>query len=156
MNLWVGVAEASVGGPTTLVGRPSSTRDEWETARAADAADLNRLLETGGEVEAYVAPFWSNFEVERCLQELRGFDDAEVFAAPIPGEGFDEALATIAESEWAGAAYLGADKAVAATVIHAAASLDFPVFLPCFDRANDTLVSAIDDDLTLQEIEKRL
>lgn len=155
MNRWIGVEEASPGGPATLVGRSSTTRAEWEAARLADAADLNRLLESGGEVEAYVVPLWSNSEADRCLAELRGFDDAKVYAEPVLGEGFDDALAAIAETEWIGASYRGADSSVAAAVIHSAAALEFPLFVPGVP-AERPLALAIAEDLTPREIEAAL
>ncbi|RYG22501.1 hypothetical protein EON82_16875, partial [bacterium] len=106
MESAVKVEEAKVGGSGTLLGRASSTRAEWEAAREADARDLNRLLEAGGEVEVYIVPLWSNGDVERCLAELRGFDEARVYVATALGEGQDAALAAIAEAEWAGAAFV--------------------------------------------------
>jgi hypothetical protein len=155
MDRWARVEAASAGGPTTLVGRTSGTRAEWEVARSRDASDLNRLLESGGEVSAYVVPLWSNAEADRCLAELRGFDDAKVYAEPILGEGFDDALAAIAETEWIGASYRGEDLAVAAALIHSAAALEFPLFLPevLADRA---FALAIAEDLTPREIETAL
>ena len=138
------VEEASPGGPTTILGRLSSTRAGWEAAREADAADLNRLLEAGGKVEAYVVPLWSNADAPRCIAELKGFDEAQVYAGLVLGEGWEAALGAIAEAEWLGAAFEKADADEAAAFLHACAGLETPVFL---DRPNvvEALALAIED-----------
>ncbi len=149
------VEEARGGGPSTLLGRPSSTRAEWESAREADAADLNRLADSGGEVRAYVVPLWSNADASRCLQELRGFDEAGVYVAPAPGDDAESTLAAAAESGWAGAALLGDDPAVLAPLLYAAAGLELSLLLPDADpeTALRALARALDEELSPREIE---
>lgn len=146
------VQDAAPGGSSTLRGRSSATRAEWEAAREADARDLNRLLEAGGSVEGYVVPLWSNADAERCLAELRGFDEARVYVEPVPGEDPEGFFALLAEGEWAGVAANGKD---VAGVLHAAASLDLPLLLPDLDPALalGCLALAIAEDLSLREIE---
>lgn len=138
------IEEAKVGGPTTILGRPSSTRAGWEAAREADAADLNRLLEAGGTVEAYVVTLWSNADVARCIAELKGFDEARVYAGLVLGEGWETALGSIAEAEWLGATFENADADEVAAFLHACAGLETPVFL---NRPNvvEALALAIED-----------
>lgn len=155
MESAVKVEEAKVGGSRTLLGRASSTREEWEAARGADAGNLNRLLEAGGEVEAYVVPLWSNGDIERCLAELRGFDEARVYIAPSVGEGQDSALATIAESEWAGAAILSKDVGETAQFLYACAGLEIPIYVEGTDQAlvEKALALALGEDLSPREIE---
>ena len=152
------VEEARAGGSRTLLGRPSLTREEWEVARKADAQDLNHLLEAGGEVETYVVPIWSNGDVERCLAELRGFDDARVYVALAPAEGQDEALAAIAASEWAGAALLNKGAEETAQFLYACAGLEIPVYVEGIDRALvlKGLALALGEDLSPREIESVL
>ncbi len=155
MKPWTGVETASAGGPTTLVGRASTTRSEWEVARSDDATDLNRLLGGGGNVAAYIVPLWSNVDAERCLAELRGFDDAKVYVEPVLGKGLEDALAAIAETEWVGASYRGDDLSIAAALIHSAAALEYPLYLPGIE-AERALALAIAEDLTPREIEAAL
>ena len=154
-----GIESAVPGGPTVLRGRPSTTREGWEAARAADARDLNRLLEAGGAVDAYVAPLWSNLDAERCLGELRGFDDARVYVELGEGEAQDAALAAVAESGWAGASPPfapvsegggGWKEDELAAFIHAAAGLEIPVLLP--EAARDALALALGEDFSPREI----
>ena len=144
------VEDAAVGGSPVLRGRPSSTRMEWEAARAADAEDLNRFQGAGGVVGAYVAPLWSNLDAARCVAELRGFDEARVYVELAEGDE-DEALAAVAEAEW-----LGATGPEAATLIHAAASLDLPILLEDVPNALEALALAIAEDLSPREIEAAL
>ena len=147
------VEAALPGGPTVLVGRSSASRTEWEAAREADAADLNRLLETGGDVAAYVVPLWSNAEVARNLQELRGFDEARVYVVPAPGDDAEAALAAVAESNWAGIALFGGEENLA-TLLYAAAGLEIPMLLPDIEpgRAVQALALALDEELSPREI----
>ncbi|GEM_PF-6158402 len=148
----VPVQSAQPGDPF-LRGRSASTREEWEAAREADVADLNRHLAAGGEVDAYVAPLWSNGDIERCLRELRGFDEARVYVELPPDDGMEEALAAVAESEWAGAAFRGGDVPALAAFLHAAASLELPLYLEEAPEATRALALAIGEDLTPREIE---
>ena len=150
--------EDAKGGVSTLLGRASSTREEWEAAREADARDLNRLLDSGGEVQTYVVPLWSNADVERCLAELRGFDEARVCVALAPGDGEDSALATIAESEWAGAAILGKGTEETAQFLYACAGLEIPICVEGPDQALvlKALALALGEDLSPREIESVL
>lgn len=145
---------AAPGGGGVLRGRPSATRAEWERAREADAADLNRLLGAGGEVEAYVVPLWSDGDAERCLAELRGFDDARIYVISA-GDDLDGLLGALAETEFGlcGEALPGLGP-----LIHAAASLDLPLLLPGVDPAGAlrALALAIADDLSPREIETLL
>lgn len=154
MESAVRVEEAKVGGSGILLGRPSSNRAEWEAARESDARDLNRLLEAGGEVKAYVVPLWSNGDAERCLAELRGFDEARVYVVPASGEGQDAALAAVAESEWAGAALLSGDAEVTAGFLYACAGLEIPIYVEGTDRAlvEKALALALGEDLSPREI----
>lgn len=162
------VQDAKPGSATRLLGRPSSDRAEWEAAREADAADLNRFQEAGGEIAAYVVPLWSNGDAVRCLQELRGFDEVRVAVVPARGEDAESALAAVAESGWAGAAFLGSPLpssgeeevggeglAELARFIHAAAGLEIPVLLPDLDPAlaHRALARALGEELTPREIE---
>lgn len=158
----VRVEDATPGDPAVLLGRPSSTREEWEGAREADAADLNRLLAAGGEVGTYVVPLWSNGDAERCLRELRGFDEARVVVRLAPGEGGEAALAALAEAEWASAAppdslspsgERGEGLASLAAFIHACAGLEIPMFLPDVENAERAVALAIGEDLSPREIE---
>ena len=145
------VQDAVPGGSAALRGRASATRREWEAAREADALDLNRLVEAGGTVAAYVVPLWSNADAERCLAELRGFDEVRVYVEPAPGEDPEALFALLAEGEWAGVAADGKD---VAGVLHAAASLDLPLLLPDLDSALALrwLALAIAEDLSPREI----
>ena len=149
------VQNAAPGGSPVLRGRPSATRSEWEAARAADARDLNRLLDAGGTVEVYVVPFWSYEDAERCLAELRGFDEARVYVEPVPGRDPERLFALLAEEEWAGVCAPGEN---VASAIHAAASLDLPLLLPDLDPALAlrTLALAIAEDLSPREIDAAL
>jgi hypothetical protein len=155
MESAVRVEDAKAGGSGVLLGRPSSTRAEWEAARETDACDLNRLLEAGGEVQAYIVPLWSNAEVERCLAELRGFDDARVYVVPAPGEGRDAVFAAIAESEWAGAAHIEGGEGQTAQFLYDCAGLDIPVYVEGTDptRVLKALALALGEDLSPKEIE---
>ncbi len=148
------VAEAKAEGSRALRGRPSATREGWEAAREADAADLNRLLDEGGEIDAYVVPLWSNLDAERCLRELRGFEDARVYVAPA-ADDLDVVLAAISETEFG---LCGEALQALGPLIHAAASLDIPLLLPGLDPtlALRTLAIAIAEDLSPREIEAAL
>lgn len=155
MESAVRVEDAKAGGSGVLLGRPSSTRAEWEAAREADARDLNRLLGNGGEVQVYIVPLWSNDEAERCLAELRGFDDARVYVVPTPGEGQDAVFAAIAASEWAGAAYIEGDEGRTAQFLYDCAGLEIPVYVEGTDPTlvHKALALALGEDLSPREIE---
>ena len=146
------VEDAALGGSPTLRGRLSSTRAAWEAARVADARDLNRFVEAGGTIEAYVVPLWSNDDAERCLAELRGFDEARVYVVLVSGEDPEPVFAAIAEGEWAG--ICGEGLPTLEPLLHAAASLDLLLLLPDLDPALAlrTLALAIAEDLSPREI----
>lgn len=150
--LAIPIEKAVPGGPRVLLGRPSSTRAEWEAARERDAHDLNRLAADGMEIEAYVAPLWSNDDAERCLQELRGFDETQVYAGVA---GDDAALAAVAAASWCGAAFLGEDLSEAARFLYAGAGMEIPMLLPALSesKVEAALALAIAEDLTPREIE---
>ncbi len=147
------VESAAPGGSRIVLGRPSATREEWEAAREADAADLNRVLEKGGDVEAYVVPLWSQADAARCLQELQGFGDVRVYVE-IPEAGREDTLALLPETE-IGAAHRGESLPTLAHLVHAAASLDIPLYLTA-PNALKALAFAISEDLTPREIEQAL
>ena len=146
------VPNATPDGPSALRGRTSATRKEWEAAREADAVDLNRFVGEGGVVETYVVPLWSNGDAERCLAELRGFDEVRVYVVPAPPDDPEPTFAAVAEADWAGLCGEGRDGL--GPLVHAAASLDLPLLLPDLDPefALRTLALAIAEDLSPREI----
>lgn len=138
------------GVPLTVRGRASTDRAGWEEAREADAADLNRFLENGGEVGAFIAPLYSGADIAQCLRELRGFDDADVFLELVSDQ-IDAPLAALAEGEWAGASYIGED---AATFLHACADLEVACRVGGFDAGSvlGAMALAIAEELSPREM----
>lgn len=92
--------------PVSAVGRPSRDRGSWEEALAQDAADMNDFHKRMGdraEVEAYEIKIPDHAGLPGYSRDLGGFRDADVFLELPWGEGLDDSLAFIAETEWLGA-----------------------------------------------------
>lgn len=91
-----------IGIPLTVVAGPTPDLDEWHRVLEHDAQAMNEFLDAtdDAEIESYEVSVPSHSIVDRCIRDLREFDDGDVFVELPWGEGMDDSLAAIAESEW--------------------------------------------------------
>ncbi len=119
--------------PITVIGRVSSAA-EWEAGLEADATAMNEFMSTcedKAEIESYEAKIPDHAGVKKYANDMRNFDEIELFAE-LPWDGpMAESLAAIADCDWLGAkSRTGGDAkfspADLAGFVHECLSLDVP------------------------------
>jgi hypothetical protein len=118
----------------SAIGRPNQDRKSWEDALEQDARDMNAFHERlpNAEIEAYEIRIPSYNEIDRCIRDLKSFQGIDVFVELPWGKQLDDALSSLADTEWLGAkARTGGTQADAfptsdqlAGFLHSAISLD--------------------------------
>ena len=116
------------------IGRLSQDRKAWEAALEQDAQDMNAFHERlpKAEIEAYEIRIPGYDQLDRCIRDLKAFQGIEVFVELPWGKQLDDALSSLADTEWLGAkARTGGTQADAfptsdhlAGFLHGAISLD--------------------------------
>ncbi|RYG37927.1 hypothetical protein EON81_05225 [bacterium] len=92
--------------PVSAIAAPSHDKESWEDALEADAKRMNDFMDAAGdraEIEAFETKLYDLSAVESCVQDLSGFQEAEVFVELPWGAGMDDALNALAESGFPGA-----------------------------------------------------
>lgn len=96
--------------PVTVIAGPSGSVDEWETTLENDAKTMNAFhgrVGDAAEVVAYDVTPPAGLTVERYLRDLQGFQESDVFVQLGLKDGFEDALAAMADAEWLGAKFVG-------------------------------------------------
>ncbi|RYG46637.1 hypothetical protein EON79_09615 [bacterium] len=120
--------------PVSVIATPSHDKESWETALEGDAQRMNDFMDSAGEraeIEAFEARVYDLSAVEACVQDLSGFQEAEIFVELPWGAGMDDALSVLTEADFPGAkARCGGDFtptiAQLASFISGCVSLDQP------------------------------
>ena len=121
--------------PVAVIGLPNSDLDGWYETLEHDSKAMSAFVKRAGPraaIEAYEVRIPGHNHVESCANDLRSFQDVDVFVELPWGEELDDSLAALAQTEWlAGKARTGGltakDYPTAAEVahfIHGAVALD--------------------------------
>lgn len=102
------LAKGMFEGPVavTAIGTASTDQETWEAALVHDAEAMNRFQDRMGgkaEIEAFEIRAPGHADLDERIRDLRGFADAEVYVELPLGEGLEDSLALLAETEWLGA-----------------------------------------------------
>lgn len=139
---------------------PTRDRGEWEDALERAASEMNAFVghaDGRAEIEAFNARPPDHPGLESALRDLRGFSETEVYVELPWGEGMEDSLALLAESEWAFAAARDEEGAPLLGFLHSCVSLDLPFRLSVGARDPLPLLTAtalaVSADLSRREIE---
>ncbi|CAN5370804.1 hypothetical protein BH11ARM1_BH11ARM1_02300 [soil metagenome] len=118
------------------IGKASTDDATWEDALEHDAVAMtsfNEKLEGLASIEAYEIRIPSHENLVKCVRDLRGFEEAEVFVELPPTEDISQAVAALVDSDWLYAKFrTGPAKPSAESVaafMHEAISFDLPLKL---------------------------
>lgn len=92
--------------PLTVIGHVSQDLDEWEEGLERDVKAINAFFQSAedrADIEAFEVRLPSHLQTDQCIRDLRGLDGLDVFVELPWGEGMDDSLAALAQSEWLGA-----------------------------------------------------
>lgn len=121
--------------PISVIGASAPDFAGWQAALDHDATVMNEFVQIAGEmaaVEAYEIRIPTNRDIQKCIKDLKAFEEVDVFVELPWGAGIDDSLAAIAETDWLCAkARTGGQSAAAfppaselAEFLHGAAALD--------------------------------
>jgi hypothetical protein len=88
------------------VGAGGTDRASWESSLENDAKAMNDFLNATGDacdIGVFEIRIPSNADIERCIRDLNGFNEVDVYAELPWDRGQLDAIAKIAETEWLGA-----------------------------------------------------
>jgi len=89
--------------PVSVIGTANQNLDEWHSGLELDANVMSDFVDRVGEtaaIEAYEVRIPSNRDIERCIRDLKAFEEVDVFVEVPWGMGIDDSLAALAETEW--------------------------------------------------------
>jgi hypothetical protein len=89
--------------PLTVVGTPASDLEGWQSSLEADAQALNAFLDGTDELvslEAFEVRLPSNELASRAPKDLAGFRGPDLYVELPWGDGMQESLHLLAETEW--------------------------------------------------------
>jgi len=89
--------------PIAVIGKPNENLDGWYEALEHDALAMNEFVKSVGTragLEAYEVRVPGHADVETCIKDLRSFQEVDVFVELPWGDGMDDSLAALAETEW--------------------------------------------------------
>jgi hypothetical protein len=92
--------------PVAVIGSASTNRHEWEHALGHDAPLMNAFLEESdghAEIQTYEIRVPDIEHLEQYANDLKGFNDVDVFVELPWGPQTTEGLALLAETTWLGA-----------------------------------------------------
>jgi len=89
--------------PIAVAGGASENLDGWYQVLEHDANVMNEFVQAVGEkaaIEAYEVRIPENRYIGACIGDLKSFQEVDVFVELPWGQGLDDSLAAIAETEW--------------------------------------------------------
>ena len=89
--------------PVTVIGQASQDRKSWEHALTHDSEAMNKFLkevENHAEIEAFEIRVPDHGHLEGYVRDLKGFDNVDVYVELPWGDGMNDSLNLLAESEW--------------------------------------------------------
>jgi hypothetical protein len=92
--------------PLSVVGTGGADISQFEFNLERDCAEMNRFekaVQDKCTIEAFEIRSPSNADILQVIHDLEGFGEVDVFVELPWGEGMQEGLAALAESEWLGA-----------------------------------------------------
>lgn len=89
--------------PVTVIGQAAKDRKGWEHALAHDSEAMNKFhsdVDGHGEIQGFEIRIPDHDHIEAYINDLKGFQDVDVFME-LPWEGpMEDTLALLAEADW--------------------------------------------------------